>query len=284
MAYDVARDRVVLFGGGLTNGNGGFAGNISDETYTWDGTNWHLETPATKPPKRLGAAMAYDPVSQRVVLFGGDTTSADARTTYLWDGANWTPVVQSYGPSQRDEVSMAYDAARHHLVLVSGRNPTNNLGLDDTWEWDGVASRWIEIPSVNAVGRHAFGLTPALDGQGVLLFGGITRSGVAFTVYNDLERRRWDSASPDETCTASDSDVDGQIGCGDPDCWWACSANCPIDTTCSLPATCGDQTCNELTEQCDTCAADCGECIVRCGDFTCAATESVTTCAGDCQP
>ena len=65
MAYDAARQRVVLFGG---NNN---PTNYLGDTWEWNGTNWTQLAPATSPTGRVSHAMAYDAARQRVVLLGG---------------------------------------------------------------------------------------------------------------------------------------------------------------------------------------------------------------------
>jgi hypothetical protein len=64
MAYDAATRNVVLFGG--SNG-----GRPLRDTWTWDGSTWTKQAPATSPPARTLAAMAYDAATGDVVLFGG---------------------------------------------------------------------------------------------------------------------------------------------------------------------------------------------------------------------
>ena len=64
MAYDAATGTVVLFGGD------GSSGDLGD-TWTWNGTTWTEQTPATSPPARESATMAYDAATGTVVLFGG---------------------------------------------------------------------------------------------------------------------------------------------------------------------------------------------------------------------
>ncbi len=63
MAYDAATGTVVLFGGGGRRPVG--------DTWTWDGTTWTQQHPATSPPVRCGTSMAYDAATGTVVLFGG---------------------------------------------------------------------------------------------------------------------------------------------------------------------------------------------------------------------
>jgi hypothetical protein len=62
MAYDAATRSVVLFGVGRHPRAG---------TWTWDGSTWTKQHPATSPPARNSATMAYDAATGTAVLFGG---------------------------------------------------------------------------------------------------------------------------------------------------------------------------------------------------------------------
>jgi hypothetical protein len=67
----------VLFGGiGLS---GGFLGG----TWTWDGTTWTKQHPATSPQGRAAAAMAYDAATGTAVLFGGGNGGSFG-DTWIW--------------------------------------------------------------------------------------------------------------------------------------------------------------------------------------------------------
>ena len=70
MAYDANSGQELLFGGVNTGGS-----NILGDTWTWNGTTWTQQTPATSPEARFSATMAYDPSSGLVVLFGGGSNS-----------------------------------------------------------------------------------------------------------------------------------------------------------------------------------------------------------------
>jgi hypothetical protein len=65
MAYDRATGTVVLFGGADH-----FHRALGD-TWTWDGSTWTKQHPATSPDPRDGASMAYHAATGTVVLFGG---------------------------------------------------------------------------------------------------------------------------------------------------------------------------------------------------------------------
>src|SRR5688572_4916037 len=70
MAYDAARQRIVLFGGRIDSGVAPLG-----QTWEWDGSSWSLQNPAASPPPRHSHALAYDAARQRIVLFGGSGVS-----------------------------------------------------------------------------------------------------------------------------------------------------------------------------------------------------------------
>lgn len=130
LAYDGARNAVVLFGGGLTvEPNSDF-----DDTWEWRGS-WRRRAPAVSPIARRDHAMVYDAARQRIVLFGGGRFTATGvyvqlNDTWEWDGNVWTRPALAISPSPRS-AAMAYDASRRRTVLFGGPD-------DDTWEWDGA--------------------------------------------------------------------------------------------------------------------------------------------------
>ena len=135
MAFDSARQRVVLFSGYLTT-----AGEVAD-TWEWDGTTW-AQSAASAPPARIGHAMAYDDARQRVVLLGGE----DRSDTWEWDGATWRERTPLKLPSWRGGAGMTYDVARSRFVAVA------STPLTETWEWDGE-SDWVRRVSATTPPR-----------------------------------------------------------------------------------------------------------------------------------
>ncbi len=129
-AYDVARDRLVMFGG-LDN-----SFSITGRTLEWDGATWTDVTPVLSPAARFGAAAAYDEDHHVVVMFGGSDFGQSFEDTWIWDGTNWTDVTGPMSPSPRDAPSMTYDATRHRVLLFGGLVSPDSLA--DTWEWDGA--------------------------------------------------------------------------------------------------------------------------------------------------
>jgi hypothetical protein len=104
--------------------------------------NWVQIFPANSPSAREGPMVAYDPVSRKVVLFGGLDSSTYLNDTWTFDGANWTHETTAVAPPGRVVGAMAFDAASRKLVLFGGYNGHNYMG--DTWLWDGATSTWTQ--------------------------------------------------------------------------------------------------------------------------------------------
>jgi hypothetical protein len=126
---------------------------------------------------RRGHAMAYDPLSGGVVLFGGtsgDAKDPEPRSLWSWDGKRWR-CLSSDGPPGRDAPELAFDAARRRLVLFGGRTRVADRQfrvLADTWEWDGA--KWIQVDTLGAGARRlhqVLGYDPSR--RSVLLHGGL---------------------------------------------------------------------------------------------------------------
>jgi hypothetical protein len=129
VAYDSARNRLVLFGG--------YNGTNLRDTWEWNGDTWALVS-NTGPSARFGHAMTYDAARQRTVLFGGATVP-DPLTylgdTWEWDGNAWD-LAATTGPSpQVAGPTFAYDSQRARSVFYSSpqTSPTPEL-----WEWNGA--------------------------------------------------------------------------------------------------------------------------------------------------
>ena len=85
MAYDAATGTVVLFGGYVYNGQFHTLG----DTWTWDGSAWINQSPATSPPARFAASLAYDAATGTAVLFGG-TGGIPGHPTFLRGTWTWS--------------------------------------------------------------------------------------------------------------------------------------------------------------------------------------------------
>jgi hypothetical protein len=165
-------DGAILFGGQYEYGN------YSQQTWRWDGAEWHYLTPANSPLPRGMGAMVFDPAAGTTLLFGGNVDTLGlpgtrqilaGADTWTWDGTDWTELHPATSPPGRYYASVAYDAARGQVVLFGGTG--DGFAMGDTWTWDG--STWTEQhPATSPPPRFAGAMTYDPATQKVVLFGG----------------------------------------------------------------------------------------------------------------
>jgi hypothetical protein len=184
MAYDAARQQVVLFGG--------FDGIYTcySDTWTWDGSQWEKKTVSSAPAGRAGHVMTYDSLRNRVMLFGGsgDDNYSD---TWTWDGSQWEKKSTSVAPSARYWPGMGFDASRGEMVLFGGSD--DNQYFSDTWTWD--SKKWEQKTVSNKPSARA-GQAIAYDSlrHQTILYGGGNEDAGYF--YNDTWFWNGGTASP----------------------------------------------------------------------------------------
>ncbi|HZQ22084.1 MAG TPA: kelch repeat-containing protein [Terriglobales bacterium] len=103
---------------------------------------WLQVNTAQSPSARSAPAMAYDPVSKKIVMFGGWDGTKYPTDTWTFDGSHWQQVKTAVSPAGRAGATMAYDAPSRKLVMFGGFDGNNYRG--DTWVWDGVSMRWVQ--------------------------------------------------------------------------------------------------------------------------------------------
>jgi len=132
IAYDWATGTVVLFGG-----EGSYGGPTFGDTWVWNGTNWRQLFPATSPPARSMASMAYDFSLRRLVLFGGCGAGSSApfyNDTWTWNGTTWTQVSTAAAPPERYAFGMDYDPITQGEVIFGGLFFFDTVRRGDTWK------------------------------------------------------------------------------------------------------------------------------------------------------
>jgi hypothetical protein len=129
MAYDEARQQVVLFGGSEDAVTG------LNDTWIWDGNEWTNQVSTDRPFARFLHGMAYDAARQEIVLFGGDDSGSQFDDTWVWNGTNWFSRSPVTSPSPRAiRQGMAYEKQRQEVILFGG----DFGGGNDTWAWTGT--------------------------------------------------------------------------------------------------------------------------------------------------
>ena len=117
--------QVVMFGGlGDVNPN---------NTWTYDGTTWTMQSPPIQPPLVYASSAIFDPNLKGTVLFGGGSGGIDQNSTWGWTGSKWRQLIPSQSPGVREGAGIAYDVVLGHVIIFGGQN--GNLLLNDTWQF-----------------------------------------------------------------------------------------------------------------------------------------------------
>ncbi|HET6203244.1 MAG TPA: kelch repeat-containing protein [Planctomycetota bacterium] len=132
MTFDAARGKTVLFGG--------YNGSQLGDTWEWDGVQWAQVVTPVSPGPRSSGAIAYDPWSQRVVLFAGSTGwPIGLNDTWEYDGTNWYPVgIVGGSPLPQYLHRMVEDPVRGG-ILVYGAFGNGWSALNGTWRYQRAA-------------------------------------------------------------------------------------------------------------------------------------------------
>jgi tetratricopeptide (TPR) repeat protein len=134
-AYDAKRRRFVMFGGSTLS----VAGFRSD-TWEFDGGIWLRVRTSKQPSPRNDHAMAYDPNSKRVLLFGGRDATGNRNDLWAYDGEDWVELQLPGSPPARRDHCACWDESANRLVVFGGYGPRK---LGDTWVL--AEGRWEEL-------------------------------------------------------------------------------------------------------------------------------------------
>lgn len=154
IAFDSGHSNAIMFGG-LSGGI--IAAFATSDTYRWNGANWSLRSPATVPTARFGNSMAYDPIRDEIIMFGGRSVSnVILDDTWAWSGAgtpNWTAKSPATVPPERENHGMAWDPFLEKVVMYGGSS-IGDAYLDDTWAWDGTD--WEDLTGTVGVAQETY--------------------------------------------------------------------------------------------------------------------------------
>lgn len=183
---DVVAGNAVLFGGWHSA-----TGHLGDH-WTFAGGQWTAAT----PPQPIGAgtaAMDYDPVAARSLLFGGYQDQQVSNQTWSYAGGSWTRLLPATSPPARAEPGLAFDRARNEFVMYGGVADTTYHG--DTWRFAGGTWQQAVVASPPARWGHAMVYDEARGA--VLLHGG--RQGGTAVYYSDTWQwngAQWQQLAP----------------------------------------------------------------------------------------
>lgn len=171
MAYDAADQEVVLFGGLDATTNA-----VTSDTWAFSHGQWTQLAPATSPPARAAAGMAYDAADSTTVLFGGTSNfgsnKAGLADTWTFAGGQWTRQAPAASPANRYNFAMSFDRATRSVVAFGGWSPSAgcNNPVNDSWTY--AAGQWSPVAGAEPSPRQGQRGTNDTILGGVVLFGG----------------------------------------------------------------------------------------------------------------
>ena len=148
-----------------------------------------------RPGPRDGAAAAFDPTSNALLLFGGENAGASLGDTWTLDRASgrWSAAYGG-GPDARSAAAAAFDSVRKRFVVFGGitRGATGDTFLGDTWEYDPASKSWAQRASASPPPARAYA-TALFDAarKRVVVFGGRGASGAS----DNGDLWEWDGAA-----------------------------------------------------------------------------------------
>jgi hypothetical protein len=138
MVYDAKRQVMVLFGGFGPVGMGPV------DTWEFDGTQWHQVATNGPPGARQFPLLAYDPMRETVILYGGGQyypyggpTDKYFDDVWQWNGSAWSEITPpGTQPPAVQAGAGAFDSRRGRLVRLGGTTDYRNPILSrETWEY-----------------------------------------------------------------------------------------------------------------------------------------------------
>ena len=169
MVYDSSNQKTILFGGWDENIG------LMNDTWIYDSqtNHWTEVFPNTAPENRQSHVMYYDPVFQKLILFGGYRDSLPHFNDiweYNYSDNSWTELSPSSNPSGRYGAKMVYDPINQRAILFGGRSSTI---MDDTWFYYYGNNSWSEIFITSKPDtRYWHGMVYDSNNHKVIVFGG----------------------------------------------------------------------------------------------------------------
>lgn len=108
-------------------------------SYVWTGSGWLPAATNGQVFHTLRSAIAYDPISKRLIQFGGSEQSVTSQTQ-AYDGTGWTLLDPQTIPTPGSAIA-ATDEAAGQIVMVT-LSP-DHPALLATWTWNG--SNWVRL-------------------------------------------------------------------------------------------------------------------------------------------
>jgi Galactose oxidase, central domain len=188
VTYHPTTRSLVYFTGGLTA-----AYNVVDR-------RWSDLGPAHAPPPVVGGSLAYDPVNDEIVLFGGGHVAESApggrivgytgTWVYRFQDKDWHRLQLDLQPPPRMNMRAVYDSKNQVLVLFGGDAQSHYLA--DTWLYDLKSRTWRESKASTGPEARAGHFTVYDPETGwVIIGGGYNSEDLTDMWAYDVAEDRW---------------------------------------------------------------------------------------------
>jgi len=178
MVYDSIADRILIFGG---NAAGGLRNDLWSLSLA-DTPTWSPITPAGTPPSsRYLSSIVFDPLRDRVIVFGGGAAGSLSDETWeltLAGNPTWRLLAPSGArPLGRSGHSAFYDPAGDRMIVLNGTTVLDGkpVGLQDSWSLSlGADLAWSPLAPTGAAHPGGSGGSVVYDSQRqrAVFFGG----------------------------------------------------------------------------------------------------------------
>ena len=194
VVYHPPSQSLVYFTGGLT------------ASYHTTNRRWSDLSPQHVPPPVLGGSLAYDPVHDEIVLFGGGHVAEPdpngkvvgytGTWVYSFQDRDWRRLPGSPQPPPRMNTRLVLDSKNQLLVLFGGDGQSHYLS--DTWLYDLKSRQWRNSKASSRPEARAGHFTVYDPETGwVIIGGGYNRHDLADMWAYDAAQDRWQRVAGD---------------------------------------------------------------------------------------
>jgi len=109
---------------------------------------------------------SYNPVSKKLVIFGGSAVDPEGKDimysdTFVWNAQTmiWKEIVKPIHPGERSHPAMTFSSTRQKHIMFGGGTFSDNGGVrtwqmnSDVWEYDDTSEQWTELRIENPHGQ-----------------------------------------------------------------------------------------------------------------------------------
>lgn len=163
-------------------------GSYLNDTWIYDYSNnkWSELLSSSSPDDRNSPAMVYDPIKERVILFGGINQDNFFNDTWELDliTNEWSKIETENSPGLIADAEMVFDEVNQEVVLFGGHWQSGYF--DETWIFDVTEDTWIKLNvTIHPSQRYGHRMVYSAKKQSIVLFAGHAYN-VSDTVNNDM--------------------------------------------------------------------------------------------------